>query len=605
MKRQAHYLEYLYCLLLIAFQIGRAAFILNNRALQDISLPEALGACWRGFVGHDLMVAALLLVLPWLAGLLSLRHPTLRLRAWLTPYYIILGLSIALLTAADAVMYEYWHFKISTIFLSYAESPEGVTNSVSFGYVFWRASALLAFGCCIAASLIRLTPKRLPADEGTRLWMRNISIIWAFLIVSACCFMSLGDVYGHPRRTVANHAAVNPVYAFLRTIHLSDNYADRCNWLSEAERADLFDGLYPEPADDVQDTLLAEQHPDILVIFLEGLGARFVETLGGIPDVTPGLTRLSREGIDWQNFYSSSFRTDRAISSTFSGCISYPDISLQKQAELHPVLPSLARSLSGAGYQTAYLYGGNMSNMGKRRYLQDMDFDHLYDNTAFAAAQNTGGWGVPDSTVGQKARQLISQWKPNDHHFLVMQPLSSHEPWQVPYQRLQDEKLNAFAYSDYSVACTVDSLRQLPQWERLLIIILPDHGTFYDSSYDDPAFFHAPMLWLGGAIRSPRQMQVLMNQSDLAATLLAQLGLQHREYPWSRNVLSSTYTQPFAYSNYPAGFLYKDSTGITIYDTDADLPIVEEPADGGLRALRAKAIQQTGYDRLQQALQQQ
>ena len=67
MKRQAHYLEYLYCLLLIAFQIGRAAFILNNRALQDISLPEALGACWRGFVGHDLMVAALLLVLPWLA----------------------------------------------------------------------------------------------------------------------------------------------------------------------------------------------------------------------------------------------------------------------------------------------------------------------------------------------------------------------------------------------------------------------------------------------------------------------------------------------------------------------------------------------------------
>ena len=37
MKRQAHYLEYLYCLLLIVFFIGRLVFVIYNRHLDDFS----------------------------------------------------------------------------------------------------------------------------------------------------------------------------------------------------------------------------------------------------------------------------------------------------------------------------------------------------------------------------------------------------------------------------------------------------------------------------------------------------------------------------------------------------------------------------------------
>ena len=180
----------------------------------------------------------------------------------------------------------------------------------------------------------------------------------------------------------------------------------------------------------------------------------------------------------------------------------------------------------------------------------------------------------------------------------MAQTLSSHEPWNVPYHRLEDEKLNAFAYTDYSIACMVDSLRQLPQWDNLLVIMIPDHGFLYKQSYDDPGFFHAPMLWMGGAIREPRKMDILMNQSDIPATLLSQMGIRHDEYPWSRNVLSKTYTYPFVYCNYPAGLLFTDNTGTSIYDISGDVTIVEQPADDGLRVRRAKAILQTSYDQL-------
>jgi hypothetical protein len=89
-----------------------------------------------------------------------------------------------------------------------------------------------------------------------------------------------------------------------------------------------------------------------------------------------------------------------------------------------------------------------------------------------------------------------------------------------------------------------------------------------------------------------------MNQSDIAATLLSQMGISHKEYPWSRNVLSQTYTYPFVYCNYPAGLLFADSTGTSIYDLYGEETMVEQPADGGLRILRAKAILQSSYDQL-------
>ena len=626
MKRSIHYLEYLYCHLLIVFLIGRVGFILNNLPVQHLSLLEAVGACWRGFLGHDLMVAAFLLAVPWVV---SLPRPLQRRgerrveaklgecqrqggrtvppsfggegggfwRGLLVPYYILMGLTVAAIIVADAVMYEYWQFKLSAVVLSYASSPEGTTNSVSLSYILVRVAAFLLLALWIIIPCIMLTPKSLPTGRTERLWMRNISIIWTFLLLSGIFFMRQGDVYGNPGKQIANHAAVNPVYAFFESINATDNYARRYDLLSEADRSDLFRGLYPEPADDIQDTLLRTRRPDVLVVFMESFGSRFVRELGGLPDVSPGWSRLIPEGIFWQNFYSNSFRTDRGTVSAFSGWMSYPDVGLMKQTEFHAALPSLARSLEREGYETAYLYGGAMTNMGKRQYLEDMDFRTLYDWTPENLWGEGNAWGLYDSISCQWARQIVGRWQ-GGRHFMVVQTISSHEPWDVPYHRLDDKILNAFAYTDHSVACMIDSLRRLPQWDNLLVVMLPDHGLLYRQTYDDPGFFRAPMLWLGGAVREPRRMDVLMNQSDLAATLLSQMGIRHDDYPWSRNVLSSSYTYPFVYCNYPAGLLFADSTGTSLYDLAGDVATVEQPSDDGLRILRAKAILQTSYDQL-------
>ena len=82
--------------------------------------------------------------------------------------------------------------------------------------------------------------------------------------------------------------------------------------------------------------------------------------------------------------------------------------------------------------------------------------------------------------------------------------------------------------------------------------------------------------------------------------------------PWSRNVLASGYRYPFVYCAFPSGFLFRDATGSTIYDTSADRLIFQQDARssahygpdapssilGRLRLEHGKTILQTSYDRL-------
>lgn len=596
MKQRLHFLEILFCHLLLVFLVGRIGFICYNSHVEHLPLSEILGACWDGLLSHDYVVAALFLLPASLLAFVATRRPGLPLRAILTPYYILAGLVVALIVVADAVMYEFWQFKLNAVVLSYAASPEGASNSVSLWFIFTRVSTLVAFVLWTVLPCVLITPQRIPDSPMWKVFMRNICLIMTGLSIIGLTCVRVGDGYKEQSSLFRNHVSVNSVLAFFSSFPWTTEPSARFNYLDEAERSLTYNNLYPEDTEDVQDTLLDISQPDVLIVFMESFGGRFVEELGGLPGVSPNWSRFIPEGIFWDNYYSCSFRTDRGTVSTFSGMLSYPDICLMKETWLHPHIPSLARSMGQAGYHTVYHYPCAMTNMGKRDYLLNMGFQELMDNTVYTPEEMNSTWGANDSTSAMKTFHRIEQKDSTEHLFMVYQTVSSHEPWVVPYNRLQDEKLNAFAYTDYSVGLLIDSLKTLPQWDNMLVIMMPDHGYLYEQSYEDPGFFHSPMLWLGGAIRHPQRMHVLMNQSDLAATLLSQLGISHREYIWSRNVLSRNYTYPFVYCCFPAGIMWKDNTGVTLFDITANSLVTDQNAGGEERLRKAQSVLQTSYD---------
>jgi phosphoglycerol transferase MdoB-like AlkP superfamily enzyme len=144
----------------------------------------------------------------------------------------------------------------------------------------------------------------------------------------------------------------------------------------------------------------------------------------------------------------------------------------------------------------------------------------------------------------------------------------------------------------------VTQLKATPYWDNLLIVLLPDHGINY-KTFDETRQErnHIPLVWIGGAVKSPRHITTFCNQSDLAATLLGQMGLPHHDYRFSRDVLSSNYTRPYAFHCYNNGFSMVDSTGFTVFDLNSQQMIV---GDNQSAVTLGKAILQTTSQDLKQ-----
>ena len=118
--------------------------------------------------------------------------------------------------------------------------------------------------------------------------------------------------------------------------------------------------------------------------------------------------------------------------------------------------------------------------------------------------------------------------------FAAMLTLSSHEPFDVPFAKFDDPMLNAMAFTDACLGRFVERVRQTPVWKDLLVILIADHAYPYPYGIanSDALRHRIPMLWLGGAVRRPTVVETYGSQSDLAATLLAQLGIASRRFPF-------------------------------------------------------------------------
>ena len=175
-----------------------------------------------------------------------------------------------------------------------------------------------------------------------------------------------------------------------------------------------------------------------------------------------------------------------------------------------------------------------------------------------------------------------------------MLTLSSHRPFDVPFSKFDDPMLNAMAFTDASLGRFVERVRQTPVWNDLLVILIADHAYPYPYGIanSDALRHRIPMLWLGGAVRRPAVVETYGSQSDLAATLLAQLGIAHGDFLFSRDLFDPARPK-FGYWCFNNGFGVADAGGTTIFDCTSARVISPDSTAAQLRD--GKAMLQTTY----------
>lgn len=607
MWKRVTYWVGLFAALLLLFACQKPLFMWYN-ALKPLAVKDCAEVVWHG-LSLDATVVGYLTALPLLALMASVWFKKFPLRKLLAPYWGVVALLLAVVFVVDTVLYSFWGFKLDATVFNYLDSPSEALASVSAGFVVLGGIAVAAVTAGLAYALIRSTPKCLPAVRYRLLGTALLLLMGGglFVVIRGGVTEStanVGQVY-YSEDQFLNHSAVNPCFSLLSSMGKNERFEDKYEFFEESRRAALFEGLYPVKNDSIVEKLLETPRPNVLIVLLEGFGSVFVESLGGVPGVSPNIDRLSREGVLFTNFYSNSFRTDRGTVCALSGYLGLPQTSVMKLPSKSRTLPSIAASLRKAGYQTDFLYGGDINFTNMKSYLLSTGYQRVTADVDFSLEERTSNaWGVNDDITFDHLYEVLSERKNSEPRWhTTFLTLSSHEPFEVPFNRFPEDKvLNSFAYTDDCLGRFIDRLKQLPQWEDMLVILLPDHGVAYAKGgieyRSDARMYQAPMLWLGGAVKEPRRIDKLVNQTDLAATLLGQLGLPYDDFTFSRNVMGESYDYPFVFYAFNDGFGFRDSTGITVFSNESGKIIEDEPSPAPWRLQRGQAILQSVYDDL-------
>lgn len=605
MKKRIAYISLYFFTVLLIFILQKPLFMLYNGSIEKgFGFADYMQVMVHG-ASLDAATAGYLTAFPFLLVLISIWFRKFPLKKILYGYYILAAALISIIFVVDMALYTFWGFKLDASVFLYIDSPKEALASVSVGFILLRVLAILLLIALNSWVLLKITPSVLNATR------KRIAGTAGMLLLGGVLFViirggvtestsNIGQVY-FSNEPFLNHSAVNPDFSLLSSMGKSQDFASEFNFFDEEKRAALFDGLYPTTDGDSIIQVLNTKRPNILIILMEGFGGAFVEPLGGLPDVTPHFNRLSKEGVFFTNCYANSFRTDRGTVCTFSGYLGLPTASVMKIPAKSRTLPAIAEGLSKVGYKTDFLYGGDINFTNMKSYLLSTGYQRLTANTDFSLAEQTSNaWGVNDDITFEYLYNQLRNRKEEGPWHTAFLTLSSHEPFEVPYHRLEDKIPNAFAYTDECLGKFIDRLKQTPAWKDLLVICLPDHGFYYprEGSNAMPRFYHIPLLWLGGAVKQPMQVDKIMNQTDLAATLLGQLGLEHTAFTFSRNVLGSDYKYPFAFYSFNNGFSFRDSTGVTVFDNNSGSILFDEPEADESRLDKGKAILQTVYDDL-------
>lgn len=597
MKQRLAYLLKVYLLTIVLFVTAKVVFMLANSEGHAFAMTDVLDVVRHG-LSLDLSTSLYFLILPFCVVAVSAWWESRVLLTILKAYYAVMAFMLMLAFVADTSLYPFWGFKLDASCLQYLETPAEARASVSGTYMSIRLLAIIA-GAVVIFLFYRAIPfwKRKPSS-------RRSSTIAHLLLVPLIVIgirggldestTNIGQVY-YSQNQFLNHSAVNPVFNFFYSVGHTLDSIDQYGFMSEEECRSLTAPVYTTASTDT-DTLLTTTRPHVVIILLESCGEEFAQAM-------PYLQRLKKDGIYFANCYGNSWRTDRGTVCTLSGYPSFPSLSVMKMPEKSRTLPALARTLQKEGYQTSFLYGGDINFTNMRSYLIATGWERLISKEDFTKQeQGTAKWGVRDDITFQTLTSLIPQDSVSTAPKLIgYSTLSSHEPWDVPTKKHPDEVLNAFAYLDDCLKAFIEPLRQTPAWKNLLIVMLADHGINYrDLNQTKLARNHIPMLWVGGAVRQPRRIDKLCNQSDLAATLLGQLQLPHQEYAFSRDVLSSSYRYPTAVNNYSNAQMLIDSTGHILYDFDTKRFVVSNSRDSERLLRLNKAILQATTNDLRQ-----
>ncbi|MFZ3281500.1 LTA synthase family protein [Pseudomonas sp.] len=291
--------------------------------------------------------------------------------------------------------------------------------------------------------------------------------------------------------------------------------------------------------------------PNIVLVTIESLSAKYLGSNGDKRDLTPNLDALRKQSLYFNNFYATGTRTDRGLEAITLAIPPTPGRSIVKRIGRESGFASLGQQLSAVGYDSVFVYGGRGYFDNMNAFFSGNGY-RVVDQSSVDEAEIhfKNAWGMADEDLYTQTLKLADADYAKQQPFLLqLMTTSNHRPYTYPDERIDIKSGNgrdgAVKYTDYAIGQFLEQARQKPWFDNTIFIFVADHTAgsagkedLPISNYQIPLFIYAPKLI------EPRENGQLASQIDLAPTLLGLLNMDYQSTFFGRNLLQDNPLPP-------------------------------------------------------------
>ena len=316
-------------------------------------------------------------------------------------------------------------------------------------------------------------------------------------------------------------------------------------------------GRYATPLND------PTQPPNIVIIFLESVGANRLSILGNPLNATPNLDKIIKEGIFFKRFYVPMVGTARSVFTMVTGI---PDVARIKTSSRNPRINKQYSIINDfTGYEKHYIMGGSAGWANIRGFLQLNIPDLSITELDGLKSPRLDVWGVSDYDLFKEAHQIFEKIDAGKPFFAIIQTATNHRPYSIPenvtrfkVDPISKEKVNhagfksvdqynAMRLLDHTIGEYFSYAKKSKYFSNTVFFLFGDHGTSdpwakhlpqsdYElllRSYHVPLIVYGPGIIKGGIMRNDISML-----PDLIPTAAGFAGISYHNQTLGRDLMS-------------------------------------------------------------------
>ena len=581
MKRYVIYLVKILVFMLLLFTTMRIVFIMNYWHLVSVDKVPFLEIIRGFFKALPLDIASACYIMPFPALVMFIltcfnKNTSYR---WVRWYFYAIIAAYVLAVMGEIGIYGEWGTKLSAKALAYLENPSEVINTASTQ----QTVLLISLWACFTVLFGWWYVKWIEPSNGKFVRETAHPLMYGAVFVLSFGLMFLGMRGGFneiPISTssgyfsnykIVNIMTVNPAYNLLENLSNDRKVKENAHFnYMNFETAERITKETHQIECDSTVNILKTENPNVLIVLLESWSADLIESLGGDPSITPNFHEMENDGLLFTNFYASANRSQQAIASIIGGLPGLPVTTITNHQEKYYAIPSIVKSLDSLGYYSSFYFGGELNYGNILSYLRYNEFNRIVEGKDVNEHFHKGKLGIQDTDMlPWAARDINSQPEP---FFTTIFTLSTHSPYDYPkifeeleWPELEKVFVNSAKYTDIALKLFMDRAKQQPWYDNTLFLFMADHShpSYKNHPMESFEYHKIPLLIYGKPLQDSLRgttFDKICGNTDIPATLLAQLGVKHEEFIWSKNIFNTCY-KPLAFFELYSGLGWKTDEG--------------------------------------------